>query len=146
MPEKLQFTDLTLFKEIATLGIEKKSSHRRCFYFKKECSKTFHKICWKTPVTVCFSRKETPVQMFCCEFYEMFKNAFIQNTSGQLLLKMPIRGALNTLSNYQTFCGNSKRFSAVTYLFLEYMFHHICPTGSLIQKQPPEGFCKKRCF
>ena len=31
-------------------------------------------------------KKETPVQVFSCEFCEISKNTFLQNTSGQLLL------------------------------------------------------------
>ena len=31
-------------------------------------------------------KKETLAQVFSCEFYETFKNIFLQNTSGRLLL------------------------------------------------------------
>ena len=33
-----------------------------------------------------FVKKETPVKMFFCEFYKIFKNIFWQNTCGCLLL------------------------------------------------------------
>ena len=33
-----------------------------------------------------FIKKETLAQMFSCEFWEISKNTFLQNTSGQLLL------------------------------------------------------------
>ena len=79
-------------------------------FCKKMCSWKFHKIHRKTPVPesflnkvadlrpatllkkrlwpqACnFLKKETLVQVFSCEFCEMSKNVFLQNTSGRLLL------------------------------------------------------------
>ena len=41
--------------------------------------------------TVNFIEKETLAQVFPCEFCKISKNNFLQNTSGQLLLKKIIR-------------------------------------------------------
>ena len=32
--------------------------------------------------------KETPTQVFSCEYLKIFKNTFLQSTSGRLLLKV----------------------------------------------------------
>ena len=36
-----------------------------------------------------FIKKETQAQVFSCEFFKIFKNILLQNTSGQLLLFFP---------------------------------------------------------
>ena len=42
----------------------------------------------KLHVACNFIKKEALAQVFSCEFCEIFKNTFSQNTSGQLLLKI----------------------------------------------------------
>ena len=57
-----------------------RSSHQRCS-LRKSVLKNFEKA------SACnFIKKETLSQMFSCEFCEISKNTFLQNTSGQLLL------------------------------------------------------------
>ena len=38
-----------------------------------------------------FIKKETLAQVFSCEFCEISKNAFLQNTSGRLLVEMKLK-------------------------------------------------------
>ena len=69
----------------------------------KSCYKKFRKIHWKTPdmdrsshikcsieksvlKKVFFIKKETPTQVLSCEICEIFRNLFLQNTPGELLL------------------------------------------------------------
>ena len=63
-------------------------------FSEKSFSYKFHIIHKKTPVPeprACnFIKKETPAEMFSCKFYEISKNTFMQNTFGQLLLKIDI--------------------------------------------------------
>ena len=46
------------------------------------CSKKFRKIHKKTTKACNFINKEALVQVFSCEFCEISKNTFLQNTSG----------------------------------------------------------------
>ena len=48
-----------------------------------------------------FFNKETLVEVFSCEFCEISKNTFLQNTSGRLLLQLPWSNlvVLNFLKN-----------------------------------------------
>ena len=77
-------------KSNGQLIVQKRSSE---VFSEKTCSQKFHKIrrkhlCqslfFKTSLQLC--KKETLVQVFSCEFCEIFKNTFLQNTSGRLLL------------------------------------------------------------
>ena len=67
-----------------TLRSNFRSSHRRCSR-KKRVLKVFCKIYRKALVLESFL-KETPTQMFSCEFCKIFKNIAFQNTSGRVLL------------------------------------------------------------
>ena len=64
-------------------------------FCKKMCSWKFHKIHRKTPVPETFYNKvgsgiikETLVQVFSCEFCEISKKTFLQNTSVRLHLNV----------------------------------------------------------
>ena len=43
-------------------------------------------LCWSL-FLIKFIEKETPAQLVSCKFCQIFKNTFLQNTSGRLLLK-----------------------------------------------------------
>ena len=48
-------------------------------FFKKRCSEKFRKFHGKTPVLESlFFVVETPMQMFSCEIYEIFKNTYLE--------------------------------------------------------------------
>ena len=66
-----------------------------------------------------FIKRETLAKVFTCEFCEIFKNIFLQNTSGRLLLKLGL--FISSLASYiycQIICVNfflSKlSYSAIT--------------------------------
>ena len=70
--------DFQPFLTFAKCSIEKQPSEVFC---KKGCSKKFRKIHRKTPVPESlFYEKETLVQVFSSEFYEIFKNTFFNRT------------------------------------------------------------------
>ena len=87
-----------------------KSSHQRCSV--KKCSQKFHKIHRKTPVPgslinkaaglrpATLLKKETLAQVFSCEFCEISKKTFLQNTSGRLLLMWKKSPSCPSYSNY----------------------------------------------
>ena len=69
-----------------------------------------------------FIMKETPAQVFFCEFYKFLRTPFLQNTSRQLLLKFYLPTTEVYLEPYQVpsmdlFFGNSWKFSAVISFF-----------------------------
>ena len=52
-----------------------------------------------------FIKKETLAQVFSCEFFEISKNTFLQNTSGRLLLISPILRILTKKDIIFEFCN-----------------------------------------
>ena len=54
-------------------------------FYKIDVFKNFAEFTWKQPRPVTL-KKKTPVQVLSCEFCEIFKSPFRQNTSGWLLL------------------------------------------------------------
>ena len=60
-----------------------------------------------------FIKKETSTQVFSCEFYEILRTPFLQNTSGRLLLSVNyfsfyFKENLGTTWSFVTLCVKSK--------------------------------------
>ena len=68
-----------------TLRSNFRSSHRRCSRKKRVLKVFLQNLQESTRAGVLF-KKETPTQMFSCEFCKIFKNIAFQNTSGRVLL------------------------------------------------------------
>ena len=74
-----------------------------------------------------FIKKETLAQVFSYEFCEIFKNIFLQNTSGRVLLKIvkrPLAKALLTLGLYILLLFKSFFFplSLLSMIYCKYVF------------------------
>ena len=95
-----------------------RSSHLRC-----SLKKVFLEISQNSQENICardyfliklqayFIKKESVAQVFSCEFCEISKNTFFQNTSGRLLLLFPHKTAYffnNSLNAYKNADENSK--------------------------------------
>ena len=108
------------------------SSHSLLFY-KIGVLKNFAEFTWKQPRSVTLIKK-TPVQVLSCEFCEIFKNPFWQNTSGRLLLDF--------FHSLNCFLPPSELTETRFFLFLN-MFYHgfwtwwisqtlLCETNDLV--------------
>ena len=74
-----------------------------------------------------FIQKETLAQVFLCEFYEIFKNSFFIDYLRRLRQLTQLYPAIKAF--FQIFFG----------------LPCIIVSRNILQKQPPEMFCKKRC-
>ena len=96
-----------------------RSSQQRCC-LKERVLKILQNSHRNTCVGVCnFIKQETPKQVFSFEFGEIFKNIFLQNTSGGCL--------------FLVFVEIPRETSTASSQML------------VSQKQPPEVFCNNRC-
>ena len=119
---KFFFWDMEIFMGEKCQNISKrKSSHQRCsikkgvlrnfikFTGKHLCQRSFFN---KVAGLACnFIKKESLTQVFSCEFCEISKNTFLQNTSGRLLLLFPHKTAYssnNSHNAYKNVDDNSK--------------------------------------
>ena len=97
-------------------------------FYEKSCSWKFHKIRRKHLCQSLFFntslqlyKKETLVQVFSCEFCEIFKNIFLQNTSGRLLL-IVVFG-----SSKYAFAINIRDYSFSRYAIFSEKINIFCP-------------------
>ena len=87
---KLQILRLFRARSSKTVEVESlwntRSSYRSCSV-RKDVLRNFPKFTGKYICQSLFFKKETVAQVFSCEFCEISKNAFLQNTSWRLLLQ-----------------------------------------------------------
>ena len=126
-------------------------SSRLLLFYKIDVLKNFADFTWKQPRSVTLIKK-TPVQVLSCEFCEIFKNPFWQNTSGRLFLDF--------FHSLNCFLPPSELIETRFFLFLN-MFHHgfrtwwisrtlLCETDDLVVAAGKQTFLEtpgvNRCF
>ena len=120
-------------------------------FYKIGVLKNFTEFTWKQLRSVTLIKK-TPVQVLSCEFCEIFKNPFWQNTSGRLLLDF--------FHSLNCFLPPSELIETRFFLFLN-MFYHgfrtwwisrtlLLETDDLVEVAGKQTFLEtpgvKRCF
>ena len=85
-----------LISEAATGGVLRKKVFLKILQNSQE--NTCARVSFLIKLQANFIEKETPAQLFSCEFCEIFKKTFLKNTSERLLLLIDINPVLFSLN------------------------------------------------